>query len=68
MAIQQNPFPDRVSLIARAEQCRTLGEGFRDQSLRERMFQLAVFYERVASSAEALEATKIAVDRGGCGP
>jgi len=54
-------FSDSDSLIAQAERCRSLGQTFRDFSLRRRMFELAMDYEELAEEALRHEGMSIQI-------
>ena len=52
-------FSDSESLIGEAERCRSLGQTFRDLSVRRRMFELAMDYAELAEEALGYEGAKL---------
>jgi hypothetical protein len=60
MADKSGPTSESLSQVyrARAEECRTKAQMFRDPKARARMLDLASEYERKANQAEALESQK----------
>jgi hypothetical protein len=60
MAEKSGPTSESLSqqYRARAEQCRTRAQTFRDPKARARMLDVAAEYERKALRAETLEAPK----------
>src|SRR5436305_207736 len=50
---------DRHALITEAERCRSLGQTFRDLSVRRRMFELAMDYAELAEEALGYEGAKL---------
>jgi hypothetical protein len=60
MADKSGPTSESLSqqYRARAEECRTKAQMFRDPKARARMLDLASEYERKANQAEALESQK----------
>ena len=45
----------RKTYQLRAEECRTMAQGFRDESLKRKLLQIADDYERMATQAANLE-------------
>lgn len=56
-------FPDGAYLTNRAQQCRSLAQGFRDPILRDRMFELASSYDELAKPAVAIKQRTIKVQQ-----
>ena len=52
-------FSDSELLIAQAARCRSLGQTFRDLSVRRRMCELAMDYEELAEEALRYEGVKL---------